>query len=264
MSTILLSQIGQQVFRVNADKNKKEKDLYIPYWALSIDELLKVTPFGNISDEDRVPVSDRIRQLKISSLHTTQRAGVSEDTLTADTPISFSIHRLWYELHREILSTHTAQRANQSEETEAIKKDSGGQPLIGDIMEVRPPEYLPITQRGQNRIYLSGSTLNIRRQVMALGSLLRDTRYDFSFSTWTWCPIPNHGDLDAQPEKDLDELLKMWIGGDRPITILDLSGVPDRVLMDLVGVLLRLLYDSLFWSRNMPEGGRRPSVTYRP
>ena len=51
-------------------------------------------------------------------------------------------------------------------------------------------------------------------------------------------------------------MLKLWIGGNDPITILDLSGVPVSVLMDLVGVLIRLLFDALFWSRFLPEGGR--------
>ena len=41
-----------------------------------------------------------------------------------------------------------------------------------------------------------------------------------------------------------------------PITILDLSGIPSTVLNDLIGTLLRILYDALFWSRNLPEGGR--------
>jgi uncharacterized protein len=32
--------------------------------------------------------------------------------------------------------------------------------------------------------------------------------------------------------------------------------VPVSILMDLVGVLIRLLFDALFWSRFLPEGGR--------
>jgi len=54
----------------------------------------------------------------------------------------------------------------------------------------------------------------------------------------------------------LDALLEDWIGSRKPISILDLSGVPSAALNDLVGVLLRVLYDALFWARNLPEGGR--------
>lgn len=246
------------VFKVHADAGQNEKDLLVPYWALSFDELLRVTPFGGIPDEDRVALVDRIRDLKVSSLQAKGRSGVSEHTLTVDTPVPFSIHRLWYELYRDVLSTHTVgPGANQSRDTEAIEVDANGQKLLGNMMDVTPPQYLPITRGGADRVYLSGIPLNVRRQVLAVGSLLRDTRYDFLFRPGQWCPQPDLVDLDAQPAKDLNDLLEGWMGGSKPITILDLSGVPELILMDLIGVLLRLLFDGLFWARHLPEGGRR-------
>jgi hypothetical protein len=244
------------VFRVNADKSREEQSLFIPYWAMSFDELLRVTPFRGVNDADRAALVEKVKQLKLASLLKQARNGVTADTMTVDTPVPFSIHRLWYELHRFVCSTHTAQSANQSEATEAIEQDAQGQPVFGNIMGVNPPKYRPITQGGPNRVYLSAAPLNIRRQILALESLLRDTRYDFLFRPGDWCPSPDLQNLDAQPSQDIDALLKSWVGGDKPITILDLSGVPVSILMDLVGVLIRLLFDALFWSRYLPEGGR--------
>ena len=232
--------------------------MFVPYWALNFDELLRVTPFGSISDEDRVTLVDRVREMKLGSLQAQPRSGVSGDTLTVDTPVPFSIHRLWYELYRDVLSTHTVgPGSNQSRATEAVEEDANGELQLGDIMNVRPPRYRPITSSGPDRVFLSGVTLNIRRQILAVGSLLRDTRYDFLFRPGPWCPTPDTLNLDAQPAADLDSLLELWIGGDKPITILDLSGVPESILMDLIGVLLRLVFDALFWGRQLPEGGRR-------
>jgi len=239
------------VFRVNADKSREEKELFVPYWALSFDELISVTPFRGTGDAERAGLVEKIKQLKSASLIEQARPGVTTDTMTVDTPLPFSIHRLWYELYRFVCSTHTALSANQNETTEAIDTDANGNPILGDIMQVIPPKYRPITQSGQNRVYLSAAPLNIRRQIIALESLLRDTRYDFLFRPGPWCPNP-----DGQPQKDLDELLLSWIGSEKPITILDLSGVPVSILMDLVGVLIRLLFDALFWARFLPEGGR--------
>lgn len=244
------------IFRVNADETRGEHPLFIPYWALSLDELLRVTPFRGLNDADRAALVEKVKQLKLASLLAQTRDGVSADTMTVDTPIPFSIHRLWYELHRYVCSTHTAQGANQSDATEAIEQGPNGQPMVGDIMGVTPPRYRPITSGGTNRVYLSGAQLNIRRQIMATESLLRDTRYDFMFRPGPWCPNPTFQSLDAQPAQDLDALIKSWVGGDKPITILDLSGVPVSILMDLVGVLIRLLFDALFWARYLPEGGR--------
>ncbi|HEU5406257.1 MAG TPA: ATP-binding protein, partial [Nitrospira sp.] len=239
------------IFRVNADLANGEQPLFIPYWALSFDELLRITPFRGIADADRAALVEKVKSLKLASLQTQARPGVTPDTMTVDTPIPFSIQRLWYELHRLVCSTHTAQGANQSEATEAIENDTGGVPQLGDIMQVTPPKYRPITQGGPNRVYLSAAPLNIRRHILALESLLRDTRYNFLFRPGEWCPNP-----DGQTSKDLDALLRSWVGGERSITILDLSGIPVSILIDLVGVLIRLLFDALFWSRYAPEGGR--------
>jgi uncharacterized protein len=244
------------VFRVNADKSREEQPLFIPYWAMSFDELLRVTPFRGVNDADRAALVEKVKQLKLASLQKQARNGVTADTMTVDTPVPFSIHRLWYELHRFVCSTHTAQSANQSEATEAIEQDAQGKPVLGNIMSVNPPKYRPITQGGPNRVYLSAAPLNVRRQILALESLLRDTRYDFLFRPGDWCPSPDLQNLEAQPSQDIDALLKSWVGGAKPITILDLSGVPVSILMDLVGVLIRLLFDALFWSRFLPEGGR--------
>ena len=244
------------IFRVNPDEARGERPLHIPYWALSFDELLRVTPFYGVADADRSALVEKVKQLKLASLNRQARDGVTADTLTVDTPIPFSIHRLWYELSRHVCSTHTAQSANQNEATEALERGQDGQPILGDLMGVRAPKYRPITPGGPDRVYLSGAPLNIRRQIIATESLLRDSRYDFLFRPGPWCPQPTFENLDAQPAQDLDALLSEWIGGEKPVTILDLSGVPVSVLTDLIGVLLRLLFDALFWARYLPEGGR--------
>jgi hypothetical protein len=63
-------------------------------------------------------------------------------------------------------------------------------------------------------------------------------------------------DIDGKVAKDLGPLLKSWMGSDRPVTILDLSGVPSDTLQTTIGALLRLLYEALFWSRDLAQGGR--------
>lgn len=241
-----------EVFRVNADESKGEKPLHIPYWALSFDELLHVTPFRDLNDSDKAALVNKIQELKRTSLTKKKYEGTTSDTMTVDSPIPFSINKLWYDLYRTVFSTHYAHGENQCEATEAIE-ESGGKPLLGDIMNLIPPTYKPIKSTGSKdeQILNSRSPLNIRRQLHALQSLLRDTRYDFLFRPGPWCPT-----TEGIPEKDIDDLLSLWIGGNKTVTILDLSGVPISILIDLIGVLIRLLFDALFWARYLPEGGR--------
>ena len=65
----------------------------------------------------------------------------------------------------------------------------------------------------------------------------------------------------APYRKDLPSLLETWIGHDKPITILDLSGIPSVVMYRLIGGILNIIYQALFWGRAMPDGGRnRPQL----
>ncbi|MHB1628637.1 MAG: ATP-binding protein, partial [Bacilli bacterium] len=239
------------IYRINPS-SALEQQLSVPYWALTFDELVAVT-FGSIDGSGRGAVMDKVMQFKRQSLHQQPRLGVTEDSLTIDTPVPFSIHALWLDLYRTEISTHTVVTGHQSKETEALVLGDDGNPIQpGDALKVIPPKYRPQTQAaGVGKIYLSGSTNNIRRPLEALASKLRDPRFDFLFRPGAWSP-----DLTGVPPQDLDSLLEGWVGGHKPITILDLSGIPTDVLTTLVGVLLRLIYDALFWSRNLSEGGR--------
>ncbi len=98
--------------------------------------------------------------------------------------------------------------------------------------------------------FLNQQAVGIRRQLNLLRSRLLDRRYDFLLHPGPWEPH-----LDGKTERDLDALLAGWMGGEKPITILDLSGVPSVVLERLVGSILKVVYESLFWSREKSEGG---------
>jgi hypothetical protein len=126
--------------------------------------------------------------------------------------------------------------------------DAGHVVEAGDALKVIPPRYQPQADR---RIYLSSSRLNLRRPLEALASRLRDLRLAFLFQPGPWTVA-----TDGEVSSDLDRLLEGWLGGARPVTILDLSGVPPTITRTLVGVLLRVVYDALFWGRKLAEGGR--------
>jgi hypothetical protein len=236
-----------KVFRINADPARGEIPLKVPYWAMNSDELLPLT-FGVIPDTDRGAVLEEIRAMKRESLAATARSGVTNSSLTADSPVPFSIHRLWFELYSELNATHTAQQAAQTAGTRAYAVDGNNNPLIGDAMTVEAPQFMPIQQ---GVVFLSALRMNIRRHLDALGNRLRDPRYHFLFRPGSWTPNANH-----TCPADLDSLLKDWLGGPQPVTILDLSGVPASVLTNIIGVVVRIIFDALFWGRHLSEGGR--------
>jgi hypothetical protein len=242
------------IFRISPDKAKQERPLYIPYWAMTLDELLPIT-FGSLESPDRGAVIDRISGFKLQGLNLVARKGVSLDSVTVDTPVPFSIHRLWFDLHCEMRATYYERQGQpQTRDTWALEKDTAGAAVQpGDVMRCIPPRFLPPKDEKNDpeKIRLSKSGLAISRAVDALGSRLRDPRFDFLFR-----PGPYMPDANGKTDEDLDTLLSAWLGDVRPISILDLSGVPPSIQSALVGSLLRIVYDALFWSRNIPEGGR--------
>lgn len=168
--------------------------------------------------------------------------------VTADTPVPFSVRRLWLTLHEMHFATHTVPSNAQTDATRAYAKDETGVLLVGDAETVSPPTYEPTVP---SKIFLSGATVNIRRQTNSMGAKLRDPRYNFLFRPGQW-------DVDSNGEvaSDLGDFLETWLGAKAPIVIADLSGVPNQVLQRIVSVLLRLLYEALIWARKLSEGGR--------
>ena len=248
-----------RIFRVGGDETSRSEPLHVPYWALSFDELVGLT-FGGFPDEAaRGAVRDQIVELKRSALEAYSREGIEPEDVTVDTPIPFSIHQLWFDLYRLVNATHTAPNTGQSRETEALAVGEDGAPLEeGDAMGVVAPRYRAESKAaGGEKIYLSGSPLNIRRQVDALGSRLKDRRYDFLFRPGPFMPR-----VDGMVDCDLDVFLQSWIGNEKTVSILDLSGVPTAILTDLVGALTRVIYDALQWSRKLSEGGRERPLLF--
>jgi len=244
------------IYKISPNVRNGEKPLYIPYWAMNFDELMSIT-LGSLDDNSRGQVLEKVVSLKKEALKRVSREGVTEDNLTVDTPVPFSIHKLWFDLHNLVNATHTVLGTGQSDATMAFLLNADGSKVQpGDALRVIPPKFKPQNQSATGeKIYLSGSTLNIKRQLDNLASKLRDPRFDFLFNPGDWLP-----DENGNPHDDLDALLKEWIGGDYPVTILDLSGIPVSILTTLIGILLRIIYDALFWARFLCEGGRERPV----
>ena len=217
------------VFRVSIDASaeKGEKPLQIPFWALSFDELVKLS-FGDLGDEARAAVADAIVALKRESLENQPRDGIAATRLTVDSPVPFSIHKLWFELHQREHRTIIPNPGGAPDEVvSAYVLDDVGNPLqLGDAMSVTPPLYRTVKTTGSapERVNWGGDSINIRQQLAILGSKLRDPQFAFLFNCGDWRPK-----MDGTVAKDLDALLEGWLGSPAPISILDLSGIPPAV-----------------------------------
>lgn len=244
------------IYKINADKKAKfpERELYLPFWALNFEELCEIC-FGSFSGErEKVLIMERILNSKIKTYEESPREGIDKFSINADTPIPFSLNKLWYDLYIETLGTYYSNNPGRPIDNIAYEKDSLGNDIEGDAIKGIPPLFRKLkNEKGDDeKINYLPSTLNIGNQLIALGAKFRIPRYDFLFNPGEWSPA-----LDGSVTKDLDELFKEWIGNEKPITIFDLSGIPSSILNTIIGVLLRIIYDALFWTRNLSQGGKQ-------
>jgi DNA helicase HerA-like ATPase len=231
------SALGDVARVFSASPQPGEHPLFVPYWALEAGELLDFVA-GSLGDNHLIAFTDKVQELKEARLLANPLAGLDPQSLTIDSPVPFSLKRLWYELIDFETTTFTGPQRDQPALEEAGNPDA-----------LSPPRYTPHAM-GAAGPFLNQAAKGIRRPLNLLRSRLLDRRYDFMLHPGPWEP-----DLAGTVAQDLDTLLKGWLGHDKPITILDLSGVPSTVLVRLIGSILRIIYEALFWSREKTEGG---------
>jgi uncharacterized protein len=84
-----------QVFRVGANSANDENELCVAFWALPFKELMAIFP-GKLSDQNEDYIRGKVLELKRVSA--VAIGGLRQEAITADSPIPFSIHKLWFEL----------------------------------------------------------------------------------------------------------------------------------------------------------------------
>lgn len=244
------------IFKINADPNKKnEHKLCLPFWALNFDELLRVT-FGSLPEDGKARnvILERVVAAKAESLKENPIPGITAKDVSVDSPVPFSLNRLWYDLYCTEFGTFYSNQGNAADRaTWAYEMDEEGNKLIGDAEAGIPPRFKKVknVKDDPEKINYIPDALNIRAPLESLGSKLRVSRYDFLLRSGDW-----HPELNGAVRQGLANLMEQWLGSSKPITILDLSGVPSSMMNDIVGNVLRVLYDGLFWARNLSEGGR--------
>jgi uncharacterized protein len=224
------------VFSVNPKQN--ESRLVIPFWALPFDELLTIT-FGGMTPANEVAFRDRIQELKQEAALQLLNPPPAQ-TITADSPIPFSIKRLWFEFDDFERQTF---RGSPRAVTNIV---THGDPekLTSNVYEAYQP--------GAKEPIKNPMPRNIARQLELARSRIVDPAFSFIFD-------PGDGYTPAQDgkvTKDLDGLIASWIGHKSALTILDVSELPAEVASNLVGLLIRLVYDTLLWAGSLPMSGR--------
>ncbi len=222
------------VYRINASSS--ENELYIPFWALPFNELMSIFS-GNLSDQNKDYIRSKIVEAKINSVEINSLE-VEKETVTADSPIPFSLNQLWFKLDDFERKTYESNKT-----TECLIEEGDPEKLISSKYEPAAP--------GGGRPFLNNKAMYILSFLDSVRIKLKDSRYNFLFN-----PGPFNPELNGEIQNDLNNLLIDWLDNNEPITILDLSGVPSEIMNSISGTLLKIVYDALFWGQNLAAGGK--------
>lgn len=235
------SAVGQygHVFRIKPDTSKGEMPLFVPFWALPFDELQAIA-FGQMQPGAETAVRDEVTARKKAATEHL-RFKPPDAAITSDSPIPFSLKKLWFDL--DDFERQTFQDNARTIPSEKISD--------GDAENLVSSQY-PAPNPGNQPPFAHPRPRNIGKQLELLRSRLQDSRYSFLFQ-------PGDGlspNIEGDTNSDLHTLVQSWVGHQKPLTVLDVSGLPPEVLSTVVGTLIRIVYDLLYWALDLPISGR--------
>ncbi|MBF8294213.1 MAG: ATPase [Bacteroidetes bacterium] len=226
-------QGNSRVYRIG----DKDFPLYIPFWALSFDELAWFLVERKTASESMqdAAIREKIFELKKSQCSSLKAGAIQDTEITVDSPIPFDVKKLWYDLDRKERVTYTDMGRTQ----EALVQE-------GNAAQLTSARFSP-PGAGSSAPFKPTMSLGLGSHLNKILGRLRDRRFDFLLAP---------GGYDGTTD-DLHDLLSGWTDHDQAITILDLAGVPPEVTDLVVGVVARILYEGMFWGREIPGAGRQ-------
>ena len=228
------------VYKIKAD-SQEQQELFVPFWALPFEELLSIFS-GNLSDQNKDYVREKIVAAKLKGIKS-NNMDIEKVLVTADTPVPFSIKQVWFDL-----DDFERQTFNERAKPETVTDKK----VVGNADGLVSNEYQPASAGG-GAPFLNNQAKGILGFLDSVRTKLKDSRYEFLFNPGYYTP-----DSEGKVNKDLSDLLFGWVSGNqkKPITILDLSGVPGEIMASVSGTLLKIVYDALFWGQNLSVGGK--------
>jgi DNA helicase HerA-like ATPase len=233
-----------KVFKIRVDQPSEESELYIPYWALPFKELMKSFP-GRLNDQNEDYLrAEILKRKRLAVNHLVNKPDIL--AITSDSPIPFSLKELWYYLDDFERQTHE----------ESGKPETAPKCLLekGDPNQLISNRYKPASL-GSSKPFLNRQAKGILGFLEGVRNRVLDQRFSFLYN-----PGPYDPDLEGKVERDLNFLLKEWLGHEKIVTILDLSGVPSEIMASISGSVLKIVYDALFWAQNLSVGGKECPV----
>ena len=220
----------------------KTNKLTVPYWMLSFETLCKL--FGISNDVSLIStVTEEFRELIFKMKKEYVIESQLEDTIglndiDINSPIPFSINDIWYEFYSRGYGTYNS--VSRERNDYAYKLDENSIPLKGNSARMEKPQFQPYSV-DRNAPYKSQETC-FRSIADNMFKVLNNDSFDFMF-----------GNSNSQTMNDINELIISWIDNNKQITVLNLSGIPYQVLDVVIGIIVDLVFDVIYYSNKIKK-----------
>lgn len=200
-----------------------DQGLRVPYWALPADDILAALIGTSCGPTTRTNFAGFVTAARREFAAAATWLNLDPAAVTADTPIPFDIKQVWHQLDYE------------NNETRQVKTDPDtvAEQDPGDPTNLTPARFETYGPGGAAPF--KGPLHGVHSatpELLRLGLL--DPRLAFL--------LQPQGD-PAGSDPLVDELAN-WLGRERPISILDFSGVPAQASELAIGVVLNLLFEA--------------------
>jgi hypothetical protein len=240
---VVIDPHGEYASALVADASVKsvlatdETRLQVPYWALPASEIMRVFTGATGGATTQSRFAELIAQARREFAATAEWLTLDPAAVTADTPIPFDLRAIWHRIDWENNETRTA--ANDA--ATVCEEDPG------DAVSLTPARFTPYAQAGAAPF--KGPRHGVHGSIPELLRLgLLDPRLAFFRE-----PLGDPTGTDP-----LVEVMVSWLGGIRPVSVLDFSGVAAHASELAIGVVLNLLFEAAVRSDFDGPGIGRP------
>jgi hypothetical protein len=215
--------LGDDASVLSVLPTKGQSRLRVPYWALPAADILEVFAGSRGGPTTRSRFEELVAHARRAFVTDADWLQLDPTAVTADTPVPFELRPIWHQLEYE----------NNETRMEPKQPDTVCEEQSGDLAALVPARFTPYGQGGaapfKGPMYGSHGSLP---ELLRLGLL--DARLRFFQE-----PV-----ADTSGPDPLVDVMASWLGGNKPVSVLDFSGVPARASELAIGVVLSLIFEA--------------------
>lgn len=202
--------------------SEEDTRLRVPYWALPALDILRIFVGGTGGATFSNRFSELVSEARRQFVESASWLDNDPTTITADTPVPFDIRSIWHRIDRENRET----RKTKGDPSTVCLTDAG------DATSLRSATFEPYNPGGKaphkSPTY---DVFGTAPQLLRLGLL--NPQLEFFQE-----PLG----VAAGPDP-LVGVVQEWLGHEKPVSVLDFSGVPAIAADAAIGVVLNLLFE---------------------